>query len=88
MPVVVVESTPNVVVVEKPPAYREIKALEYREGDTPVKYFLNVPEDVVYGQTIQVDLGGNVFSVRIPDYVRRGEKVIVIAPAPVNHGQA
>ncbi len=72
-------------VVENKPSYREIKALEYREGDTPVKYFLNVPEDVNYGQTIQVDLGGTVFSVRIPDYVQRGEKVIVIAPAPVSH---
>ncbi len=75
-------------VVDNKPQFREIRALEFREGDTPVKYFLNVPDDINYGQTIQVDLGGTVFSVRVPDYIKRGEKVIVIAPAPVNHGQA
>lgn len=67
--------------------YREVKALEFREGDIPKKYFLDVPLDLNYNQAIQVELGGSLFTVKIPDYIRRGEKIIVIAPGPV-HGEA
>lgn len=68
-------------------SYREVKALEFREGDIPKKYFLDVPMDLNYSQAIQVELGGSLFTVKIPDYIRRGEKIIVIAPGPV-HGNA
>lgn len=68
-------------------SYREVKALEFREGDIPKKYFLEVPLDLNYSQTIQVELGGSLFTVKVPDYIRRGEKIIVIAPGPV-HGNA
>lgn len=64
--------------------YREIKALEYRDGDPAVRYYLTIPPDIQYDQAIQVDLGGRVMTVRIPDYIRKGEKVIVVAPAPVS----
>lgn len=66
------------------PSYREIKALEFREGDSPVRYYLTIPHDIQYNQPIQVDLGGRVMTVKIPDYINRGEKIIVVAPAPVN----
>ncbi len=65
------------------PQYREIKALEFREGDAPVKYYLTVPQDVVFGEILQVELGGRAMSVKIPDYIHPGEKVIIVAPAPV-----
>ena len=64
------------------PVYREIMALEYREGDPAVRYFLKVPQDIEYDHTIQVDLGGRVMSVKIPDYINKGEKIIIVAPAP------
>lgn len=64
--------------------YREINTLEFREGDTPAKYYLTIPEDIIYGQTIQVDLSGSIFSVKIPDYINKGEKIIIVAPAPVS----
>ena len=66
------------------PSYREIKALEYREGDAPVRYSLTIPHDIQYNQPIQVDLGGRVMTVKVPDYIHKGEKIIVVAPAPVN----
>jgi hypothetical protein len=66
------------------PSYREIKALEYREGDAPVRYYLTIPHDIQYNQPIQVDLGGRVMTVKVPDYIHKGEKIIVVAPAPVN----
>jgi hypothetical protein len=66
------------------PTYREIKALEFREGDAPVRYYLTIPHDIQYNQPIQVDLGGRVMTVKIPDFIHRGEKIIVVAPAPVN----
>ena len=65
------------------PVFKEIKALEFRDGDIPMRYYLTVPSDVVYGQTMIVDLGGRRMSVKIPDTIERGEKVIIIAPAPV-----
>ena len=65
------------------PSYREVRALEYREGDAAVRYYLTIPPDIQYDQPIQVDLGGRVMTVRIPDYIRKGEKIIVVAPAPV-----
>ncbi len=64
------------------PIYREIKTADFKAGDTPVKYYLTIPEeDGFIGQTIQVELGGAVYLVRIPDYVHKGEKLIVVAPA-------
>lgn len=66
------------------PTFREIKALEYREGDAPVRYYLTIPHDIQYDQPIQVDLGGRVMTVKIPDFINKGEKIIVVAPAPVN----
>ena len=65
------------------PNYREIKALEYREGDPQVRYYLQIPDDVNRNAPIQVDLGGRRMSVKLPDYVVPGEKVIIIAPKPV-----
>lgn len=65
----------------------ELTVVEFRQGiDTPKKYFLTVPSDLEYEQAISVDLGGTLYSVVIPSYVRKGEKVIVIAPAPVLSG--
>jgi hypothetical protein len=60
---------------------REVTALEFREGDTPVKYMLTLPQDATPGNVLRVKLGGRDFSILLPDYLDRGEKIIVIAPA-------
>ncbi len=78
----IIESNVIGTAVGTAPQYREIKALEFREGNVPVKFYLTVPDDIVYGQIIQVDLGGRPMSVKIPDYINKGEKVIIVAPAP------
>ena len=65
----------------------ELKVAEFREGiDSPKKFFLTVPRDLEYEQAISVDLGGTLYTVVIPSYVCRGEKVVVIAPAPIISG--
>lgn len=61
---------------------REILVQEFRSGDSPLLFHLSIPNDAKPDQIIKVDLGGREFSVKIPDYVRPGEKVIVVAPAP------
>lgn len=60
---------------------REVTALEFREGDTPIKYMLTLPQDATPGTVLRVKLGGRDFSILLPDYLERGEKIIVIAPA-------
>lgn len=68
---------------------KELYANEYREGDTAVRYHLRIPADCVPGaQTLKVELGGRQFSLDIPDYCKREETVVVIAPAIVNYGDA
>jgi hypothetical protein len=68
--------------VKEKPVYREIKAVEYQEGDPPVRYFLKIPQDIEYYTNIKVDLGGRIMTVNIPDYINRGEKIVIVAPAP------
>ena len=63
------------------PAPREIRALEFRDGDVPSKYPYVIPTEAINGQVYSVTLSGRDFNIRIPDYVRQGETVIVIAPA-------
>lgn len=60
---------------------REVTALEFREGDTPIKYMLTLPQEAIPGVVLRVKLGGRDFSILIPDYLERGEKIIIIAPA-------
>ena len=64
------------------PQYKEVKTLEYREGDPTSRHYLTIPDDAYHGQIIQVDLGGRQMSVKIPDYVQPGEKVVVVSPSP------
>ena len=44
---------------------------------------MQIPSDAQPPQTLTVSLGGREFRVQIPDYVERGETVVVIAPAAV-----
>lgn len=60
---------------------REVTALEFREGDTPTKYLLTLPAEVKPGSVIRVMLAGREFSILLPDYLEKGEKIVVIAPA-------
>jgi hypothetical protein len=62
---------------------REINALELRADDTPARYPYKVPAGVPRNVATQVRLAGREFTVKIPDYVRAGEVVTVVAPAAV-----
>jgi hypothetical protein len=62
-------------------APREIKAIEFRDGDEPSKYSYKIPANASFGQIVQVAFAGRDFNIRIPDYVRQGETVIIITPA-------
>jgi hypothetical protein len=70
--------TPTAIITPPP---REIRALEFRDGDVPIKYAYTIPSDAFVGQVIPVSLSGRDFSIKIPDYVRQGESVAIIAPA-------
>jgi hypothetical protein len=68
--------------------YKELKSLEYREGEKPSKYYVVVPEDVEYNGTTQICVkAGGVdtnYTIVIPETIQRGEKIIVLCPpAPV-----
>lgn len=63
-------------------APRELKTVEFREGDAPEKFAVTVPADAVPGISLRVRLGGREFSVLLPDYIKPGEAIIVITPAP------
>jgi len=67
---------------------RELYANEYRKGDSEVRYSLRIPNDSNPGETITTLLGGRQFTVTVPDYVRRDEMVVVIAPGASSYGDA
>ena len=67
---------------------RELYANEYRKGDSEVRYSLRIPNDSNPGETIATLLGGRQFTVTVPDYVRRDEMVVVIAPGASSYGDA
>ena len=62
---------------------REVNALELRAGDTPARYPYTVPAGAPRNVATQVRLAGREFTVKIPDFVRVGEVVTVVAPAAV-----
>ena len=67
---------------------RELYANEYRKGDSEVRYHLTIPNDSKPGETITALLGGRSFTVTLPDYVRRDETVVVVAPGASSYGDA
>ena len=71
----------QVPLVTNPLIPREVTALEFREGDTPTKYMLTLPMEAKPGSVIRVMLAGREFSILLPDYLEKGEKIVVIAPA-------
>eukprot|EP00962_Isochrysis_galbana_P006425 scaffold1733_cov123-Isochrysis_galbana.AAC.1 len=56
-------------------------------GCKTMQYEIVVPVGVRPGQTIQVDLGGQRVSIKVPEQLLEGRKVRVRAPAPVNSTQ-
>jgi hypothetical protein len=64
--------------------YQEVRVREFRLGDSPTLFFFNIPTGVEQGDIIQVDLDGRKFDVRISGNVKPGERVILVAPAPVH----
>ena len=69
--------------------YKEIRTLEYRDGDPTSRHYLTIPDDALPGQVLQVDLGGREMTVRVPETVSPGEKVIIISPVPpISYGDS
>lgn len=77
-PVYVVDQT---LTTTSPLLPRELTVLEFSDGDTPVRYMVTIPEDAASGSVLRVRLSGRDFSIILPNYLNRGEKIVVIAPA-------
>lgn len=66
-------------------APRELECEEYRAGvDRPEKFVIKVPDDAIPGNLLRVRLAGLEYTVRLPDYIQRGENVVIIAPTPTS----
>jgi hypothetical protein len=71
-----------------PADYPEIYAKEFRSGDSEARYYLTLPPDVKHGQEVRVDLGGRESTIVIPESVRPGQKMVVVAPVQVYVAEA
>ena len=60
---------------------REIYTLEFKKGDNPRKFIMHLPVEIKPGELIE-NIGGESMSVRIPDDITPGEKVILVASYP------
>jgi hypothetical protein len=60
---------------------REIYTLEFKKGDNPRKFIMHLPVEIKPGELIE-NIGGEHMSVRIPDDITPGEKVILVASYP------
>ena len=60
---------------------RELYTLEFKQGDIPRKFIMHLPPEVKPGELIE-NIGGNPMSVKLPDDIQPGEKVILIASYP------
>ena len=78
-PVYIVNGNP--ILIKSPALSRELTVLEFRAGDVQTKYVLTLPIEANPGSVVHVKLGEREFTILLPDYLIRGEKVIIIAPA-------
>ena len=60
---------------------RELYTNEFVKGDVPRKFVMHLPVGIKAGELIE-NIGGENMSVRLPDDIRPGEKVILIASYP------
>lgn len=70
-----------------PGGLREVYAMEFRHGDMTVRYHFTLPPESMPGQKLKINLGGREFHINVPDYLCRGETIVVIAPAAVTYGE-
>jgi len=62
---------------------QEIKAREYTDDDIPARYPFTIPSDARVGEVLHVLLSGRSFTIRMPEHLRPGDHVVVIAPAAI-----
>lgn len=62
---------------------RELRVREFKDGDIPLQYYFDIPENIKRNQFITVNFDGREFTLKIPDYVKPSEKIIVVVPASV-----
>ena len=53
---------------------------ELKEGQNAEMYRVAVPKDFQHHLSLKVDLGGNLWTLRIPSHIAPGQQVIVLAP--------
>lgn len=60
--------------------HKEVRTLEYKDGDVPVRYFLDIPTGVPYDTDTVIEMNGRRMTIRIPRNVSPGERIVVVAP--------
>ena len=58
--------------------YRELYTADYKPGDNPEKFYVQVPHNAVPGQFLECRLGGKQTRVLLPKDIGLGSTVIVI----------
>lgn len=58
--------------------YRELYTVDYKPGDNPEKFYVQVPTDAVPGQYLECRLGGKQTRVLLPKDIGLGNTIIVI----------
>jgi hypothetical protein len=58
---------------------KEVFTEGFEPGYSQSRFYLTIPPDAKAGQIFQVDLNGHAYSIKIPEFVAPGEKVIVVA---------
>ena len=61
----------------------EVRALELRHDDVEARYPFVVPDFHGDRDRLGVRLAGREFTIRLPDNVKVGDQIIVVAPAAI-----
>ncbi len=60
--------------------FREIRTLDFQDGDRAVRYYLDIPDGIPYDTDTVIEMNGRRMMIRIPSAVRPGERVVIVAP--------
>lgn len=65
--------------------FKRVETLEYTPGEEYIEFLMAVPKNAEPGKVL-VNIGGRNMSVLVPEGVRPGEKIILVAPKPTDMG--
>ena len=66
-----------------PSGSREIHALELRSNDMQARYPFVIPDVQGDRDRVGIRLAGREFTIKLPDDVRTGDQIVVVAPAAI-----